>query len=94
MGSYLTIPGVVDSQELQTVQRDWDHEFKIVLEIGVAATHLWNACQAGSHIELLVLTIEPTMILALDDVYVVEALVGADTSLMVVTLKATEVRNF
>jgi hypothetical protein len=94
VGSYLTIPGVVDGQELRSVQRDRDREFEIVVELSDASTDLWRASQAGSRYDLLVLTIEPSLMLALDDVYVTAASIGTDPALMAATLHAGDVRNF
>jgi hypothetical protein len=93
MAMSLMIPGVVDGQDLHSVQRDGDKSFQIVLELGLAATELFNASGSGSRFDLLVLTIEPSMILALDDVYVSQASIGAgEQALMSATLDAGEVR--
>lgn len=93
MAISLMIPGVIDDQELHSVQRDTDRSFQIVLDLGVGATELFNAAGSGSRYELLVLTIEPSMILALDDVYVSQASIGTgEPPLMSATLDAGAVR--
>ncbi len=93
MGMSLMIPGVVDDQELRSVQRESDRSFQIVLDVGTTATELFQASGAGRHFELMVLTIEPSMILALDDVYVSQASIASgDSPLLSATLDAGAVR--
>ena len=93
MSMSLTIPGVVDQQDLHSVQRESDRSFQIVLDLGTTATELFQASGAGRHFELMVLTIEPTMILALDDVYVAQASISSgEPQLMSATLDAGAVR--
>jgi hypothetical protein len=93
MSASLTIPGVVDQQDLHSVQRENDRSFQIVLDLGTTATELFDAAGSGRHFELMVLTIEPSMILALDDVYVSQAsFSGGDPQLMAATLDAGAVR--
>jgi hypothetical protein len=89
----LTIPGIVDQEDLHSLQRESDRSFHIVLAAGTTATELFHAASSGRHYELMLLTIEPTMILALDDVYVSQASIGSgEPQLLSATLDAGSVR--
>ena len=89
----LTIPGIVEQEDLHSIQRESDRSFQIVLDAGTTATELFQAAGSGRRYELMLLTIEPTMILALDDVYVAQASFSSgEPQLMSATLDAGAVR--
>jgi hypothetical protein len=93
MGAYLTIPGVVESQELHSAQREMDDKsFVITLDTDDVAMQLFRLAERGERIELAVLTLEPSLMLALDDVYVSNAAMSSQQSIFSCTLLAREVR--
>jgi hypothetical protein len=69
----LTIPGVVDSQDLHSVHPEPDGvSFQVTFEYNDTATKIMSAYERGEPYELVVLTLDAG-IMALDDVYVASA---------------------
>lgn len=92
MGLYLTIPDVVESEELHSVSPAPDGvTFTISLDHSNTVVQLMQANANGQHIPLVVLTTD-AMILALDSVYVTEISIGTQGSPTVVTFLAQAVR--
>ena len=80
MALALTIPGVVDSQDLHGLHREPDGvTFEIAFDYNDTATRLMTANQQGEPYELVVLTTDAG-ILALDDVYVVSTSIAGGSS--------------
>jgi hypothetical protein len=68
--SYLTIPEITESEPLQSVQMEHDNKsFVAVLAAADVAVRLNLAAQNGERLDLVVLTLESSII-ALDNVYV------------------------
>jgi hypothetical protein len=90
MGLYLTIPDMVDSEELVSLSPGSDRvSFTIVMSPSETLMHLMHACTTGQHIPLVVLTTD-IQIIALDSVYVTEASMNGGYGQ--VSLVAQEVR--
>lgn len=93
VGNYLTIPDVVDSEEILTLQagadmRKWD----LTLPVDALATRLFQAASTGERFPLVVLTTD-SQILALDEVYITQAWVSAEPDQYVhIAMEAQEVR--
>lgn len=93
MGAYLTIPGVVESQELHSAQREFDDKsFLISLDSNDVAMELFRLAERGEQIQLAVLTIEPSLMLALDEVHVASASMSGQPPIFSCTLMARDVR--
>jgi hypothetical protein len=93
VGLALTIPGVVESQDLHSLHAEPDGvSFTLSFDFSDTATFLMRALERGQRIELVVLTTD-AQILALDDVYVTSASYGAgEPALFQTSLQAGEVR--
>lgn len=77
MALALTIPGVVDSQDLHSLHPEPDGvTFEMTFDYNDTAAAVSRALQTGERIELVVLTTD-SGIIALDDVYVTSASYGA-----------------
>ena len=73
MALALTIPGVVDSQDLHSLHPEPDGvTFELTFDYNDTAIRLMTAHERGEPLELVVLTTDGA-ILALDDVYVASA---------------------
>jgi hypothetical protein len=69
----LTIPGVVDSQDLHSLHPEPDGvTFEITFDYTDTATAIMRALESGERLELVVLTTD-SGIIALDEVYVTSA---------------------
>lgn len=93
MGNYLTIPDVVDSEEIVSLQvgSDW-RKLELILRVDAVATRLFHAASTGEWFPLVVLTTD-SQILALDDVYVAAASMSAEPDELVhISLDAQAVR--
>jgi hypothetical protein len=93
MALALSIPGVIDSQELHSVHPDPDGvTFEITFDYNATATLLMSAHARGERYELVVLTTDGG-IMALDEVYVVSAVfAGGEQSEFRCSLQAKAVR--
>lgn len=93
MALVLTIPDVVDSQELHSLHAEPDGvSFELTFDYNQTATRLMTAFERGEMIELVVLTTDGG-IFALDDVYVASAsFAGGHQSEFRVSLQARAVR--
>jgi hypothetical protein len=89
----LSIPGVVESQDLQSLHPEPDGvTFELTFEYNDTATRLMSALERGEAIELVVITTDGG-ILALDDVYVASAaFAGGEQSVFRASLQAGAVR--
>ena len=77
MALVLTIPGVVDSQDLHSLHAEPDGvTFEMTFDFNATSTAMMRALEIGERIELVVLTTD-SGIVALDDVYVTSASYGA-----------------
>lgn len=73
MALALTIPGVVEGQELQTVHPEPDGvSFAVTFDYNDTASKLMSAYERGEQLVLVVLTLDVGVV-ALDDVYVTSA---------------------
>jgi hypothetical protein len=71
VSSYLTIPEITESEPLQSVQVQHDNRsFVVVLSADSVAVRLNQAAQTGERLDLVVLTLESSIV-ALDNVYIV-----------------------
>ena len=88
MALVLTIPNVVDSQELHSLHPEPDGvSFELTFDYNQTAIRLMTALERGEMIELVVLTTDGG-IFALDDVYVASAsFVGGEQSEFRVSLQ-------
>jgi hypothetical protein len=93
MALALTIPGVVDSQDLHTVHPEPDGvSFAVTFDYNDTATKIMSAHQRGDPYELVVLTLD-SGIMALDDVYVASAsYTGGSSPVFQCSLQARAVR--
>jgi len=93
MALVLTIPGVVESQDLQSLHPEPDGvSFQLTFEFNSVATEVMKTFERGDKYELVVLTTE-SGILALDDVYVASAsYAGGSSPVFVCSLEARAVR--
>ena len=93
MALVLTIPDIVDSQELHSLHPEPDGvSFELTFDYNQTAIRLMNARERGEMIELVVLTTDGG-IFALDDVYVASAsFAGGEQSEFRVSLQARAVR--
>ena len=73
MALALTIPGVVDSQDLHSLHPEPDGvSFEVTFDYNDTATKIMDALARGEKYDLVVLTMD-SGIMALDDVYVASA---------------------
>jgi len=73
MALALTIPGVVDSQDLHSLHPEPDGvSFEVTFDYNDTATRIMDAFARGAKYDLVVLTTD-SGIMALDDVYVASA---------------------
>jgi hypothetical protein len=93
MGLYLTIPDMVESEPLLSLSPSSDGlSFAVMLEASETAVRLMHAAAEGQRIPLVVLTTD-AQILALDDVYVTDAISSStQPPVMSLTFAATAVR--
>jgi hypothetical protein len=93
MALALSIPGLVESQELQSLHPEPDGvTFELTFDYNDTATRLMTALERGEQIELVVLTTDGGIV-ALDDVYVASAaFAGGEQSLFRASLQARAVR--
>ncbi|MDQ1423198.1 MAG: hypothetical protein QOD72_696 [Acidimicrobiaceae bacterium] len=93
MGLYLTIPDIVESEELLSVSAAADGvTFSVVMRVSDTAVRLMRAASNGEHLPLVVLTTD-TQILALDSVYLTDVSPSAaDDPVVQLTLAAEAVR--
>ena len=93
MALALTIPGVVDSQDLQSVHAEPDGvSFAVAFDHDDTAVKLMTAHERGEPFELVVLTLD-SGIMALDDVYVASAAyVGGSSPVFQCSFQARAVR--
>jgi hypothetical protein len=94
MALVLTIPGVVDSQELHSLHPEPDGvTFELTFDYNETAVRLMSFLERGEMIELVVLTTDVGFF-ALDDVYVASAsFAGGQQSEFRASLQAREVRT-
>jgi hypothetical protein len=94
MALVLTIPGVVDSQELHSLHPEPDGvSFELTFDYNDTARRLMSFLEGGEMIALVVLTTDGGFF-ALDDVYVASAsFVGGEQSEFRASLQAREVRT-
>jgi hypothetical protein len=93
MAAYLTIPDVTDAEELVAYDQHQPHLVDITLHSGPTAVWLFNAAAHGSYVPLMVLTLEGSGIVALDEVVVASGQVSSAASdLMMFSLSANSVR--
>ena len=93
MALALTIPGVVDGQDLQSLHPEPDGvSFAMTFEYNDTATRMMSAHERGEPFELVVLTLD-SGIMALDDVYVASAAyIGGSSPVFQCSLQARAVR--
>jgi hypothetical protein len=93
MALALTIPGVVDSQDLHSLHAEPDGvTFELTFDYNELATRMLAALDRGEPYELVVLTTDGG-IMALDDVYVASAaFAGGSQSEFRTSLQARAVR--
>jgi hypothetical protein len=93
VGNYLSIPDVVDSEEIVALQSGADlRKWELTLPVDALSTRLFHAATNGERFPLVVLTTD-SQILALDEVYVAQAwMSGAPNEFVHVELDAQEVR--
>ena len=93
MALALTIPGVVEAQQLQAVHPEPDGvSFAVTFDYNDTATTLMSAYERGEHYALVVLTLDAGM-MALDDVYVTSAsYAGGSSPIFQCSLQAGAVR--
>ena len=89
----LSIPGVVDSQDLHSLHPEPDGvTFEITFDYNATAAQLMRALTDGERYELVVLTTDGG-IMALDDVYVASAsFAGGEAPVFRASLQAGAVR--
>ena len=89
----LSIPGVVDSQELHSIHAEPDGvSFEVTFDYNDTAPTIMVAFERGEQYELVVLTTD-SGIIALDDVYVASAsYTGGDSPVFHCSLQAAAVR--
>jgi hypothetical protein len=89
----LTIPGVVDSQDLHSLHPEPDGvTFELTFDYNDTAIRLMTAHERGELLELVVLTTDGAIV-ALDDVYVASAsFAGGQQSEFRASLQARAVR--
>ena len=94
MAQYLTIPGVVEAEDLISANRGSDdRSFQIAIRHGDTGTYLFRAANDGTVIPLAVLMMD-ALTLALDDVVVASvSSAGGPDPLLSVELNAREVRT-
>jgi hypothetical protein len=91
---YLTIPEIVESEEMLSVSPDADGvTFGVVIGVGDTSVRLMRAHDSGEHLPLVVLTTD-AQTLALDSVYVTGVSVVAEPPGAYVSFLAREVRVF
>ena len=89
---YLTIPEIVESATLHSVQVGGDGKsFPVTMDVSDTGVRLMRAAQTGEHLPLVVLTLD-SQIIALDSVYVAEASEGGYPPLVQLTFVADAVR--
>jgi hypothetical protein len=93
MAIALTIPGVVDGQDLHSLHAEPDGvTFELTFDYNELATKMLSAFERGELYQLVVLTTD-NGIVALDDVYVASAsYAGGDQSEFRTSLQARAVR--
>jgi hypothetical protein len=89
----LTIPGIVESQDLHSVHSEPDGvSFEITFDYNDTAMRLMTALERGEKLDLVVLTLDAG-IMALDEVYVASAsFAGGDSPEFRASLQAQAVR--
>ena len=94
MALVLTIPDIVDSQELHSLHPEPDGvTFELSFDYNQTAVRLMTALERGEMIELVVLTTDGG-IFALDDVYVASAaFAGGEQNEFRASLQARAVRS-
>jgi hypothetical protein len=84
---YLTIPEIVEGEEMLSMTADADGKtFAVAIGLGATAVRLMQAGANGEHLPLVVLT-TGNQILALDSVYVSDFTTTTDTQSPVAQLK-------
>jgi hypothetical protein len=84
---YLTIPEIVEGEELLSVTADADGKtFAVAIGVGATAVRLMQAGANGEHLPLVVLA-TGSQILALDSVYVSDFTTTADSQPPVAQLR-------
>jgi hypothetical protein len=93
MTRVLSIPGVVDSQDLRSLHPEPDGvTFEMTFDYNDIAVKIMNAFSNGERIELVVLSTD-SGIIALDDVYVASAaFAGGDSPEFRCAMQASAVR--
>lgn len=76
MAQYLVIPDVTEAEDLVSFSHASDHSFDVVLNVGNTATWLFNAASTSALVPLIAIMAD-SMTIALDDVFVSAAQVGA-----------------
>ncbi len=88
----MTIPDLVESEELLSMSADTDGKtFRVAIRPEDTATRLMQAREKGQELPLVVLTTDAGMI-ALDSVYVADVVVGGQPPVAEVTFNAQAVR--
>ena len=93
VGNYLSIPDVVDSEEIIALQAGTDlRKWELTLPVDDLSTRLFRAASDGERFPLVVLTTD-SQILALDEVYVAQAWMSGEPQQFVhIELDAQDVR--
>ena len=93
MALALTIPGVVDSQDLHSLHPEPDGvSFAVTFDYNDTATRIMDAFSRGEKYDLVVLTTD-SGIMALDDVYVASAsFAGGSSPAFLCSFQAQAVR--
>ena len=93
MALVLTIPGVVDSQDLQSMHAEPDGvSFELTFEYNTTAIEVMKTFERGDKYDLVVLTTD-SGILGLDDVYVASAsFAGGSSPTFACSMQARAVR--
>lgn len=94
MAAYLTIPDVTDSEELVSFSHHDTHAFEVTVHAGPTGMWLFHAATQGTYVPLMVVTMEGSGMIALDDVVVASGqMSGApESDLMTFGLNASVVR--
>ena len=93
MAAYLTIPDVTDAEELVSFSHHDTQSFEVTLRGGPTGVWLFHAASQGTFVPLMVVTVEGSGIIALDDVVVTSGQVSsAEADLMTFGFNASAVR--
>lgn len=90
----MNIPGMVEAEPIESLHLQSDgRTVDVTMRQGDVATRLFHANADGTYFELVVLALESSQFLALDDVYVSSVIMPANSSdLVQVSFNASAIR--